>query len=260
MKTLDLYVVLVTISLTTLSSMIPTVAADSISVMPDQAVQALGESISITVVYMGGVHGDVVLSVEDSAGAVMEQWTWDHASADPFQQTVTYSPVSPGTYSVKVLHRPHHMEPQASTTTQVAFWSAQIVSLQYGNPIDAGKPVNIEATVRYYFTSPTQVKVELWSNSEAKMLGTVTTLLNGQGTDVMTIENVRFTAVQDQDITARVYYQMPTTAWSHDGMAWSYSGKATVVPEFAATPALMLLLSLLSLLFVRKGALTRRGK
>jgi hypothetical protein len=38
------------------------------------------------------------------------------------------------------------MEPPASATTQVAFWSAQVVNLQYSNPIDAGKPVNIEAT------------------------------------------------------------------------------------------------------------------
>src|SRR3972149_5033130 len=167
MKTLDLYIVLMAISLTSLSWLIPTVAADSIGVMTDQPVHALGEAVAITVVYMGGVHGDVELSVEDSPGAVMNQWTWNHASADPFQQAVMYSPVSPGTYTVKVLHRPHHMEPQASATTRVAFWSAQIVSLQYGNPIDAGKPVNIEATVRYYFTSPTQVKVELWSDSEA---------------------------------------------------------------------------------------------
>jgi hypothetical protein len=259
MKTLDLYVVLMAISLTTLSSLIPTVAADSISVMTDQPVHALGESVAITVVYMGGVHGDVKLSVEDSSGAVMNQWTWNHASADPFQQTVAYSPASPDTYSAKVLHRPHHMEPQASATTQVAFWSAQIVSLQYGNPIDAGKPVNIEATVRYYFTSPTQVKVELWSDSEAKMLGSLATAMNGQGTEAMTLENVQFTTVQDQDITARVYYQMPTAAWSHDGTTWSYSGKATVVPEFATTPALMLLLSLLSLLLIRKKTLTRRG-
>ena len=257
---LNLYVILMAISLTALAFLIPQVAADSISVMTDQPVHALGESVAITVAYMGGVHGDVKLSVKDFSGTVMKEWTWNHASADPFQQTVTYSPVSPGTYTVEALHRPHHMEPQASATTQVAFWSAQIVNLQYSNPIDAGKPVNIEATIRYYFTSPTQVKVELWSDSEAKMLGTLTTALNGQGTDAMTLENVQFTTVQDQDITARVYYQMPTAAWSHDSTTWSYSGKATVVPEFATTPTLMLLLSLLSLLFIRKGTLTRRGK
>jgi len=257
MKKPNLLVVLMVISLTALGSLIPAVAGDSISVMTDQPVHALGESVAIRVAYMGGVHGDVRLSVEDSSGAVMNQWTWNHASADPFQQTVSYTPPSPGAYTVKAVHQPHHTEPPASATAQVAFWSAQIVNLQYSNPIDAGKPVSMEATVRYYFTSPTQVKVELWSDSEGKMLGAFSKTLNGQGTENIALTNVQFTSVQNQDIIARAYYQMPTTEWSHDTTGWSYNGKVTVVPEFAATPAVMLLLSLLSVLFIGKRTLRK---
>ena len=258
---LNLSVIVMAISLVMLTSVFSTssVAADSISVMTDQPVHALGESVGITVAYTGGVHGDVSLSLEDSSGAVMNQWSWNHASADPFQQTVSYAPSNPGIYTVKVVHQPHHMEPPASATTQVAFWSAQVVNLQYSNPIDAGKPVNIEATVRYYFTSPTEVKIELWSNSKGKLLGTLTKTLNGQGTETIMLTNVQFTSVQNQDIVVRVHYQTPTAGWSHDTTGWSYNEKVTVVPEFEATPALMLLLSLLGPLFIRKRTASRRG-
>jgi len=236
----------------------PLVAADSISLVTDQPVHALGESVAITITYMGGVHGDAKLSVEDSLGAVMNQWTWNHASADPFQQTVSYAPSNPGAYTINAVHRPHHMEAPASASVQVAFWSAKIVKLEYNDTADAGKPVDIEATVSYYLTSPAQIKVELRSDSEDRMLGSVTSTQNGQGTEIMTLTNIQFTSVQNQDITARVYYQMPTAEWSHDTTGSSYNGNLTVTPEFAATPALMLLLSLLSLLFIRKRTVRRR--
>lgn len=241
-----------------LASSSPLVGADSISLVTDQPVHALGESVAITIAYMGGVHGDVKLSVEDSLGAVMNQWAWNHASADAFQQTVSYAPPNAGTYTVNAVHRPHHMEAPTSASVQVGFWSAKIVKFEYNDTADVEKPIDIDATVSYYLTSPAQIKVELWSNSEDRMLGSVTSTRNGQGTEIMTLRNIQFTSVQNQDITARVYYQMPTAEWSHDTTGWSYNGKLTVAPEFAATPALMLLLSLLSLLFIRKRAVRRR--
>lgn len=259
---LNLSVILMATSLVVLTLVFSTssVAADSIELMTDRPVHALGEPVGITVAYTGGVHGDVNLSLEDSSGAVMNQWSWNHASADPFRQTVSYVPSNPGTYTVKVVHQPHHMEPSASASVQVELWSAQIANLQYIDTVEAGKPVNIEAAVSYYFTSPTEVKVELWSNSEGKLLGMLTKTLNGQGTETIMLTNVQFTSVQNQDIVARVHYQTPTAGWSHDTTGWSYNGKVTVVPEFEATPALMLLVSLLGLLFIRKRTTSRRGE
>lgn len=260
MRMLNPSLILMAVSLVMLALAFSTssVAGDSISVMTDQPVHALGESVGITVAYVGGVHGDVNLYLEDSSGVIMNQWSWNHASADPFQQTLSYAPSNPGTYTVRAAHQPHHMEPPASATTQVAFWSAQIVDLRYSNPIDAGKPVNIEAAVRYYFTSPTEVKVELWSNSEGKLLGTIIKTLNGQGIETIVLTNIQFTSVQNQDIVARVHYQTPAAGLSHDSTGWTYNGKVTVVPEFEAAPVLMLLLSLLGSLFIRKRTASRR--
>jgi len=262
MRTLNLSIIMMTISLATLALAVMThaVAADSISITTDQPVHALGESVALTVSYMGGVHGDVDLSFVDSSGGVMNQWSWNHASSEPFQQTVSYAPPRPGTYTVDVMHRPHHMEPPASASAQVAFWSARIVNLEYSDTVDAGKPVNVDATVSYYFTFPAQVKIELWSDSEGKMLGALTETLNGQRTETMTLSNVQFTSVQRQDITARVYYQTPTGGWSHDATGWNYSGKVAVAPEFATTPAIMLLLSLASLLIIRERTGRTRKK
>ena len=134
------------------------------------------------------------------------------------------------------------------------------MNLEYSDTVDAGKPVNVDATVSYYFTSPAQVKVELWSDSEGKMLGALAETLNGQGTETMTLTSVQFTSVQNQDIAARAYYQMPSGLWSHDATGWDYNGKVAVAPEFATTPAVMLLLSLLSLLLIRKRTLKRRAE
>jgi len=208
---------------------------------------------------MGGVQGDVNLSIEDSSGIMMNSWTWGHASSDPFQQTVSYTPTSPGGYTVRAVHQPHHMEPPASSTAQVAFWSARILSLQYSTPVDAGKPVDIEATVSYYFTQPTQVRLELWSNTENKNLGTLTQTMNGHGTTTLTLTNIVFTTVQDQDVTARIYYQSPSSGWINDVTGASYSTKVTVVPEFEVTPAILLLLSFVALGLLRRR-LTRRTR
>ncbi len=232
----------------------PLVAADSINVGVDRAVHALGESVDVTVAYMGGVHGDVKLSIADSYGTLMKEWTWNHASSDPFQQSVSYAPTNPGAYDIKALHQPHHMEPPASATTQVAVWSARILNLEYPNTVDAGTAVEIKATVQYYFTQATQVKLELWSNTENKDLGTLAQTMSGQGTAVLTLTGVTFTSIQNQDITARIYYQTPTANWINDLTGGSYATKVTVVPEFTATPMLMILATLLSMAVIRKGS------
>src|SRR3989337_4110867 len=85
----------------------PIVAADSITVAVDKDVHALGEAFGITVSYMGDVHGDMKLSLEDASGTVINEWTWDHASSDPFQQSVSYTPTSAGGTTLTPLH-PHH--------------------------------------------------------------------------------------------------------------------------------------------------------
>ena len=238
----------------------PSVAADSINVSADRPVYALGESVAVTVAYMGGVHGDVKLSMADSSGTVVKEWTWNHASSDPFQQSVSYAPANPGGYGIKALHLPHHMEPQASASTQVAVWSARILSLDYPNTVDAGTPVDIKATVQYYFTQATQVKLELWSNTEDKNLGTLAQTMSGQGTAVLTLTGVTFTSVQNQDITARIYYQTPTANWINDPTGGSYASKVTVVPEFTTTPMLMMLATLLSLAVISTKGSRRLAK
>lgn len=254
MKIRDLLLALMALSLIAMGLGIgaPLVTADSISVTADQPVHALGEQVAITVSYGGGVHGDVKLSIESSSGTVMNQWTWNHASSDLFQQSVSYTPANPGGYTIKALHQPHHMEPPVSASAQVAFWSTRILNLEYVDTVDAGKPVNIKATVSYYFTQPTEVKLELWSNSESKNLGTITQTMNGQGTATLTLPNVIFSSAQTQDVTARVSYQSPTGSWINDPIGATYTSKVTVVPEFAVTPALILLLLLLSIGLIRK--------
>ncbi len=254
MKKRNHLLVLLAISLATMALTVstPGVSADSMSVAADQMVYALGEPVTMTVSYMGGVHGDVNLSFEDSSGNMINQWTWSHASSDPFQQTVSYTPTSAGSYSIQALHKPHHMEPPVSASAQIAVWSAQIVNLDYASTVDAGKSVDVRATVNYYFTQPTQVKLELWSNSEDKNLGTVAQSMNGSGTSTLTIPNVVFSSVQSQDVTARISYQSPTGSWINDAAGASFNGKVTVVPEFAVTPALILVLSLLGVGLFRK--------
>jgi len=239
------------LSLVAVGILTPNAVADSISVAADQPVHALGEPVIMTVSYMGGVHGDIKLTFEDSVGTVMNEWTWDHASSDPFQQVVSYTPANAGTYNIKVLHQPHHMEPPASMSVQTSFWSARVVGMQYAGSVDAGKPLDLTATVNYYFTQPTQVKLELWSKSEGTMLGTITDTLNGQGTKAATFSGVQFTSIQDQEIEAQVHYQMPS-GWSHDTTGSTYSGKITVVPEFSQAPAVITAMILLSLAFLRR--------
>jgi hypothetical protein len=229
------------------------VAAESITIATDQTVHSLGEQVKITVSYVGGTHGDVKLSIEDVSGNKMNDWTWSHASSDPFQRSVSYTPTNAGTYTIRALHQPHHMEAPVSTTAKVAFWSARIISLDYANSFDTGKPVDIKASVAYYFTQPTQVRLELRSNSENKNIGTLTTTMNGQGTAVLTLTNLTFSAIQIQNVTAQVSYQSPTDGWISDPIGGTYSAKVTVVPEFSTAPTLIVLFSLLSV-----GVLQRR--
>jgi len=224
----------------------PIVAADSITVAVDKDVHALGEAFGITVSYMGDVHGDMKLSLEDASGIVINEWTWDHASSDPFQQSVSYAPTNAGAYTIKALHQPHHMEPPITASVQVAVWSAKILGLEYANAVDAGKPVDVKASISYYFTQPTPVKLELWSSSESKSLATLTQTMIGQGTTTLTFTNVVFSTVQSQDVTAQISYQSPSGNWIGDASGGTYAAKVTVVPEFAVTPALILLLTLLS--------------
>lgn len=225
----------------------PEVAADSVSIVADQNVYALGETIGMTVSYMGGVHGDIKLSLEDVWGNIINEWTWSHANSDPFQQSVSYTPMNPGTYMIRALHQPHHMEPPASASTQVAVWSAKIVNLEYSSTVDAGKPVDISAIVDYYFTQATQVKLELWSNSENKKMATLTESMNGQGRSTLTLTNVVFEMAQTQDLTAQISYMSPSGKWKSDAQGSSYSSKVTVVPEFYVAPALILLVALLNI-------------
>jgi hypothetical protein len=261
MKVRDFLLALLALSSATMAITIatPGVAADSFNVTADQPVHALGEQVTMTVSYTGGVHGDVKLSIEDSSGNVVNQWTWSHPSSDPFQQSVSYSPANAGTYVIKALHQPHHMEPPSSAYAQVAFWSARILNLEYNNKVDAGKPVDIKATVSYYFTEPTQVKLEIWSNSENKNLGTLMETMNGQGTTALTLRNMVFSSVQSQDVTARISYQSPKASWINDTTGGTYTAKVTVVPEFAVTPALILSLTLVSIALLRKQT-TRKAQ
>lgn len=131
------------------------VAAESITIATDQPVHSLGEQVTITLSYIGGIHGDVKLSIDDASGNKMNDWTWSHASSDPFQQSVSYTPTNAGTYTIKAVHQPHHMEAPVSSSAQVAFWSARINSLDYASLVDSGKPVDIKVSVTYYFTQPT---------------------------------------------------------------------------------------------------------
>lgn len=236
-----------------LSMSAPTVGADSVGLMVDQNVHALGEAIGMSISYMSGVHGDMKLSLEDASGNVIYEWTWDHANSDPFQQSVSYVPANAGMYTIRVMHEPHHMEPPASASTQVAVWSAKIRGLEYAGTIDAGKPVDVKAMVDYYFTQPTQMKLSLWSNTEKREMATVTQSMNGQGSATLTMTGVVFTKAESQDLTASIAYMSPSGGWIADTQGSTYSSNASVVPEFTVTPALMLLTSLLSL-----GVLTRR--
>lgn len=228
------------------------VGAESITITTDQPVHSLGEQVAITVSYGGGTHGDIKLSIQDASGNMLSDWTWSHAASDPFQQSVSYTPTTPGMYTMKALHQPHHMEPPVSYTAQVAFWSARINSLDYPRSVDSGKPIDIKASVTYYFTQPAQVKLELISNSDGKSFGTITTTMNGQGTAVLTLANVTFSSIQTQDFIALVTYQTPSGAWMSDPTYGTYSGKVTVVPEFSTVPSLILIFSLLSVGILRR--------
>lgn len=242
-----------------LANVATSVAAESITITTDQPVHSLGEQVTITVSYVGVIHGDVKLSIENASGNKMNDWTWSHPSSDPFQQSVSYTPTNAGIYTIKALHQPHHMEAPISSSAQVAFWSARISSLDYASSVDSGKPVDIKASVAYYFTQPTQVRLELRSNSENKNLGTLTATMNGQGTAVLTLTNLTFSSIQIQDVTAQVSYQSPTGAWISDPTGGTYDAKVTVVPEFPSAPTLIVLFSLLSV-GVLQRRLSRRAK
>lgn len=232
MRLRNFLIVFVALSLVTgaLTIAIPRVAADSISVTADQPVHALGDQVTMAVSYVGGVHGDVKLSMEDSSGSVVKQWSWSHASSDAFQQTVSYTPLNAGNFVIKAFHQPHHMEARVSASAEVAVWSARILNLEYANIVDAGKSVEVKATVIYYFTQPTQVKLDLWSDLENKTVGTVTQSMNGQGTATLALSNVVFSTTQTQDVTARISYQSPSGSWVGDVTGGSYNGQVTVVP------------------------------
>jgi len=215
-------------------------------------VHALGEEVVMSISYMGGVHGDVKLAIQDSRGNMMNEWTFNHASSDPFQQSVSYTPTSPGTYTIQAMHQPHHMEPRASSSARVAVWSAKVTGLEFGNSVDIGKPTTVTSAVSYYFTQPTQVRLELWSNSENKNLGTMSQTLKGQGTTTITMDNVVFSSAQSQNVTAQILYQMPNGRWANDASGSTYTGKVTVVPEFAVAPTILLVAALLSFGLLRK--------
>ncbi len=212
----------------TLANTTPGIAGDAITVTVDQPIHALGEGVVIAVAYDGGVHGDIKLSFQDASGNTMNQWTWSQASSDPFKRTISYTPVNAGSYLIKSVHQPHHMEPSVSSTVQVALWSAQLLNLNYTRTVNAGKPIQVIATVSYYFTQPTPVKLELWSDLENKTVGTVTQSMNGQGTATLALPNVVFSATQG--VTARISYQSPSGSWMSDVTGGSYNGQVTVVP------------------------------
>lgn len=236
------------------------VAAESITITTDQPVYSLGEQVTIMVSYVGGVHGDVKLSIEDASGNKINDWTWSHASSDPFQQSVSYTPTNAGTYTIKALHQPHHMEATVSSSAQVAFWSARITSLDYASSVDSGKPVDIKASVSYYFTQPTQIKLQLWSYTENKYLATFTETMNAQGTTILTLTGVTFSSIQSQDVTASISYQSPSGTWISDPTGGTYNAKVTVVPEFSVTPTLIVGFSLLAIGVLRRQSSRKTEK